>query len=45
MLYYTGHCYTELVGAVEAIGKPAHSLSIEGVAIVFKDIKEINLFE
>ncbi|MDU3879335.1 MAG: hypothetical protein E7G82_08385 [Veillonella sp.] len=28
-----------------AIGKPAHSLFIEGVAIAFKDIKEINLFE
>lgn len=45
VLYYTGHCYTELVGTIEAIGKPAHSLSIEGVAIAFKDIKEINLFE
>ena len=45
VLYYTGYCYTELVGTIEAIGKPAHSLSIEGVAIAFKDIKEINLFE
>ena len=45
VLYYTGHYYTELVGTIEAIGKPAHSLSIEGVAIAFKDIKEINLFE
>lgn len=45
VLYYTGHYYTELVGTIEGIGKPAHSLSIEGVAIAFKDIKEINLFE
>lgn len=45
VLYYTGYCYTELVGSIEAIGKPAHSLSIGGVAIAFKDIKEINLFE
>ena len=45
VLYYTGYCYTELVGTIEAIGKPAHSLSIESVAIAFKDIKEINLFE
>lgn len=45
VLYYTGHCYTELVGSIEAIGKPLHSLSVEGVAIAYKDIKEINLFE
>ena len=45
VLYYTGRCYTELVGSIEAIGKPLHSLSIEGVAISFKDIKEINLYE
>ena len=45
VLYYTGYCYTELVGTIEAIGKPVHSLSIEGVAISFKDIKEINLYD
>ena len=45
VLYYTGHCYTELVGSIEAIGKPLHSLSIEGVDIAFKDIKEINLYD
>ena len=45
VLYYTGHCYTELVGSIEAIGKPLHSLSVEGGAIAYKDIKEINLFE
>ncbi len=45
VLYYTGHCYTELLGVIEAIGRPAHSLSVEGVAIAYKDIKEINLYE
>ena len=45
VLYYTGHCYTELVGSIEAIGKPIHSLTIEGVPIAFKDIKELNLYE
>ena len=44
VLYYTGHCYTELVGSIETIGKPIHSLTIEGVPIVFKDIKELNLY-
>ena len=44
-LYYTGHCYTELVGTIEAIGKPVHSLSIDGVSVSFKDIKEINLYD
>ncbi len=45
VLYYTGHCYTELVGSIEVIGKPIHSLTIEGVPIAFKDIKELNLYE
>ena len=45
VLYYTGHCYTELLGVIEAIGRPAHSLSVEGVAIAYKDIKEINLYD
>ena len=45
VLYYTGYCYTELVGPVEAIGKPALCLSIDGVSIAFKDIKEINLYD
>lgn len=43
VLYYTGHCYTELVGSIEAIGKPAHSLSMEGMAIAFKDIKTVEV--
>ena len=43
VLYYTGHCYTELVGSIEAIGKPAHSLSIAGMAIAFKDIKTVEV--
>lgn len=45
VLYYSGHCYTELVGAIEMIHKTAHIMSIEGVEITFKDIKEINLYE
>ena len=45
VLYYNGHCYTELVGAIELIHKTAHTMSIEGVEITFKDIKEINLYE
>lgn len=45
VLYYTGHCYTELVGTIDLIGKPIYSVSVEGVTISFKDIKEINLYE
>lgn len=45
VLYYNGYCYTELVGAIEMINKTAHTMSIEGVEITFKDIKEINLYE
>ena len=45
VLYYNGHCYKELVGAIEMINKTAHTMSIEGVEITFKDIKEINLYE
>ena len=45
VLYYNGHSYTELVGAIEMINKTAHTMSIEGIVITFKDIKEINLYE
>lgn len=45
VLYYNGHCYTELVGAIELINKTVHTMSIEGIVITFKDIKEINLYE
>jgi hypothetical protein len=33
------------VGAIELINKTAHTMSIEGIVITFKDIKEINLYE
>lgn len=45
VLYYTGHHYTESVGTVEAVDMSAHRLSIGGIVISFKDIKEFNLYE
>lgn len=45
VVYYTGYCYTELVGIIETMSKATYSLSIESVMIYFKDIKEINVYE
>lgn len=45
VVYYDSYKYTELVGPVEVINRRLQIVSVQGVEISFRDIKELNLYD
>ena len=45
VVYYDKHKYTELIGPVEVLNRRLQIVSVQGVEISFRDIKELNLYD
>ena len=45
VVYYDKHRYTELIGPVEVLNRRLQIVSVQGVEISFRDIKELNLYD
>ena len=45
VVYYDKHRYTELIGPVEVLNRRLQIVSIQGVEISFRNIKELNLYD
>ena len=45
VVYYDKHKYTELIGPVEVLNRRLQIVSVQGVEVSFRDIKELNLYD
>ena len=45
VIYYDKHKYTELIGPVEVLNRRLQIVSVQGVEISLKNIKELNLYD
>ena len=45
VVYYDKHKYTELIGPVEVLNRRLQIVSVQGVEISFRNIKELNLYD
>lgn len=43
--YYNKQRYTELIGAVDMISAQMQIISVQGIDIPFRSIKELNLYD
>ena len=45
IVYYNKQRYTELIGAVDMISAQMQIISVQGIDIPFRFIKELNLYD